>query len=323
MKPVVGVVSGVTASGKSVVGVELALALGGAIVSADSRQVYRGLTVGTNVLPEDERKGVPHRGLGLIAPSETFSAGQFMAEFNRAYAAAVEAGQPVLWVVGGTGLYLQAVEQGFHPLPEVPQDIREAVRALAQTPVGLAALLVELRDRDPALYDTIDRNNPHRVARAVELCRTTGQPVTLLRKQPRPPVPYPVFKLCITRPQHELEQAIAQRTATMYATGLLDETRELVRTYPPTIPALQIIGYREALAYIRGDHSRERAVELTRLATRQYAKRQRTWIDKYDNHRQLAGYAVFQPSELDQAIHWARHQLAHLLQNHSHSNHRA
>jgi tRNA A37 N6-isopentenylltransferase MiaA len=102
----------------------------------------------------------------------------------------------------------------------------------------------------------------------------------------------------------------------MYTGGLLDETRELIRAYPPAIPALQILGYKEALGYIRGEYSCERAVELTRIATRRYAKRQRTWMDKYDKHRQLAAYAAFHPAEVVAAIDWARCQLAALRQPH-------
>ena len=268
------VICGPTATGKTALSLAVAEALPGTeIVSADSRQVFRGMDVGTAKVGSTERARIPHHGLDLVEPDQPFSA----ADYRRHALGALEgiAGRGGLAVlVGGTGLYLRAVARGL-PLDEVDHDrpLRaELEAALAQH--GLPALVDELRRLAPVSAARTDLANPRRVVRALERVRLQGDtPPPLPRGYPGP-----VSWLGLDTAAATNDVWIAERARWQFANGLLDEAAALAARFDRGLPAFSAMGYREALAVLDGSLSHEEALELTARRTRQFARRQRTWF---------------------------------------------
>lgn len=269
---------GPTASGKSALALELAARVGGEIVSADSRQVYRHLDIGTAKATAAERAAVPHHCLDLIEPEEVFD----VARFRAAAAAAVEdvtrRGRVPL-VVGGTGLYVRALVGGLCPAPARVPALRAALAAAAAAE-GTAALHRRLAVADPAAAARIDPRDGVRIVRALEVGLATGVPLsTWQARHGFAERPYEVLMLGLARPVAELDARIAARVSAMVAAGLLEEVRALrARGLGEEAPGLAAVGYREMLACLSGRLDLGAAVAATVLATRRFAKRQRTWF---------------------------------------------
>jgi tRNA dimethylallyltransferase len=272
--PIAAIV-GPTASGKS----DLALAVAGLlpieILVADSRQVYRGMDLGTAKPDAATRAAVPHHLLDLVAPDEPFTVASWVAH-ARALAPEVWERGRVPLLVGGTGLYLSALVDGYDLAvqPWSPALRRELAAELAS--VGLAPLAERLRSLDPAAAARTDLTNSRRVLRALERTLAVGgpQPVPTAR-----PWPGRLALLGISRPRDVLDARIRERTIWMFEHGLLDEARRLAeRGYGPDLAPMSAHGYREALHVLAGEWSVARAVEITARHTRQYAKRQMTWF---------------------------------------------
>ncbi len=284
--PPLVVVGGATATGKTALAIELARRLPGAeIVSADSRQVYRGLDIGTAKATPAERAAVPHHGLDLVDPDAPFTA----SDYRRAALASLEgiaARGGLAFLVGGTGLYLRAVARGL-PLetgttdPAVRIGLEERLAA-----DGLPALVAELEQRDPVAANAVDQHNPRRVIRALERAVLTGSGV------PPRPVGYPgaVLWLGLVREPVEHRQAIAARVDEQFAAGLLEEAEGLRQRYREDLPAFSAMGYREAFEVLagRGDLASAKAADVQR--TWVYARRQGTWFrSEPDIHWLAAG----------------------------------
>ncbi len=269
---------GPTAAGKSAFALRLASRLPGAvIVSADSRQVYRGLDIGTaKPSPEDQAR-VPHRLIDLVDPDQPFSLADFQ---GLAYQAIDAAERPFL--VGGTGLYVQAVVDGF-VLPPAPPD--PALRAAG---LDRQQLLARLRELDPVAADSVDPANPYRLLRAVE--RAGQDP----RAEPR----YDVLQIGLTSSRPELYRRSDGRVDRMLAAGWLDEVRRLLARYPPDLPALTGLGYRELIRHVRGELPLDEAVMLVKRRTRQFIKRQQTWFRR---DARIHWFDVTQPGWMAQA----------------------
>jgi tRNA dimethylallyltransferase len=268
------VVGGATATGKTALAIELARGLPGAeIVSADSRQVYRGLDIGTAKATPAEQATVPHHGLDLVDPDAPFTA----SDYRRAAIGSLEgiaARGGIAFLVGGTGLYLRAVARGL-PLETGTTD--PAVRTGLEDRLavdGLPALVAELEQRDPVAATVVDRRNSRRVIRALERAILTGSGV------PPRPVGYagPVLWLGLIREPVEHRQAIAARVDEQFAAGLLDEADGLRRRYGEDLPAFSAMGYREAFDVLVGrvDLASAKATDAQR--TWVYARRQGTWF---------------------------------------------
>jgi tRNA dimethylallyltransferase len=269
---------GPTASGKSAFALRLASRLPGAvIVSADSRQVYRGLDIGTAKPSLQDQARVPHRLIDLVEPDQPFSLADFQ---GLAFEAVDAAERPFL--VGGTGLYLRAVIDGF-VLPPTPPD--PALRAAALAP---SALLARLRQLDPVAAETVDPANPYRLLRAVE---RAGQP---LRAEPR----YEVLQIGLTSSRQELYRRSDERVEHMLAAGWLDEVRRLLERFPPDLPALSGLGYRELIHHLQGELALTEAVKLVKRSTRQFIKRQQTWFRRDER---IHWFDVTQPGWIAQA----------------------
>ena len=271
------VIGGPTASGKTSLALGLAKHLPIEVISADSRQVYRGLDVGTAKPTPAERRRAPHHVLDIIDPSEPFSAHRFSG-LARAAIVDIEArgARPV--VVGGTGFYIQALLTGS-PLGATPPDpeLRRRLTRELETD-GTARLIERLRSIDPQRAASIDLNNPRRLIRALEVVEAQGRLPTTER-QPANIRPIPSFVLGLEVDPSTLADRIAKRTARMFQEGLLDEARWLRdQGYDRSLPALTGVGYAEALAHLEGELSLPEAVERTTARTRQYARRQRTWF---------------------------------------------
>lgn len=266
------VIAGPTASGKSFVALSLAREHGLEIVSADAMQVYRGMDIGTAKPTSAERREVPHHLLDVVTPAERFSVADYVRLAEAALAEVLARARTPL-VVGGTGFYLKALGEG---LPQLPPADRTA-----QTPLWdlvaagrLDSLVAELRAAAPQDADRAGVN-PRRVVRAVEVLRRTGRPPSSF------PPSTPRFSyrtLVLLPPAAELKARAAERTRSMFATGLVAEVETLLRAYPEQPTALQAIGYKEVAAHLRGECSLGEAIDEVTRATQRYAKRQRTWF---------------------------------------------
>ena len=272
---------GPTAVGKSEVALRLAEEAGGAIVAMDSMQVYRGLDIGTGKPTAAERERVPHFGLDLVEPGETFDTARYMAAIE----GPMHAFDPATprFFVGGTGLYFRALTQGLSAAPPAPPELRAELQKLSHQ---------ELRNRletaDPGQLEVsgFDWSNPRRVQRALEVVLATGKPLRLWHEADATPAPFPLSQerraVLLLRERDDLRERIARRVNAMFAAGWVDETHRLLHIHGPAVlrdcPA---IGYAEIAAWI-GEGSSRLAFPAMRQVivdkTRQYAKRQLTWF---------------------------------------------
>lgn len=280
---------GPTASGKSHLALELARVYGGEIVNCDSLQIYRGLDIGTAKTPPGERGGIAHHLFDLLEPEETYNAGQYAADARRTLAEIAARGRlPVL--AGGTGFYLKALLQGLTDGPVRDEALRERLsRREARRPGSLHRILTRL---DGTTAARIHPNDRHKTIRALEICLLARRPASRVFEQGSQPLEgYRTFKLGLDPPRPLLHGRIAARTEAMFGRGLMEEVRGLLgRGVPADAKAFESIGYKEALACLRGDLTQEAAAELTTIATRQYAKRQMTWFRRDPDIRWLAGF---------------------------------
>jgi tRNA dimethylallyltransferase len=272
-RPRIVCVVGPTASGKSALALELAEALGGEIVSADSRQVYRGLDVGTAKPTPAERARVPHHCLDLVEPGERFDAARFRAAAGRAVAEAAARGRVPL-VVGGTGLWIRVLLHGLCAAPPRVPALRATLERRAAE-VGTPALHAELAALDPASAGRLAPRDAARVVRALEVALATGVPLSRWQAEHRfGERPYDALLIGLARPVAELDERIAHRARAMLADGFVDEVRRLHARGV----AVDAVGYREMLACVAGESDVETALAATVRATRRFAKRQRTWF---------------------------------------------
>ena len=282
-KPRILAVVGSTASGKTALAVELARQLGGEIVSCDSMQIYRGMNIGTATPDESERCGIPHHLMDFVDPTDPrgYSCADYVTDARAAVSDILARGKlPIL--CGGTGLYLDAfLRGGSFEVTDSDPVLRAELCALAERE-GNLALHAMLSELDPETAATVHPNNVKRVARAIEIYRTTGRKKSELDRESREPdCPYnaTVMGLCYES-RSLLYDRIDRRVDIMMEHGLLDETRRLrdMGVFRVCQTAAQAIGYKELFPYLDGDASLESCVETLKMATRRYAKRQITWF---------------------------------------------
>jgi tRNA dimethylallyltransferase len=268
-------IAGPTAVGKSEIALRLAGQLGGEIISADSMQVYRGLDIGTAKPSSADRARVPHHLIDICDLTVSFDTAQFARLARRAVAEIQSCGRvPIL--CGGTGLYLKAFLEGLGEAPPADAKLRAELEAMP-----LDVLLAELRERDPAACEKIDKRNPRRVIRAVEVIRLTGKPFSTQRADWNSchSSSAPCHFFCFSRSTADLHARINVRVDAMFARGLVNETRELLKHgLAENKTAMQAIGYRQVVEHLRGGHPLPETIELVKIRTRQFAKRQLTWF---------------------------------------------
>ena len=262
--------------GKTALCVQLAQQFRTEIVSADSRQFFRELSIGTAKPTPTEMQGVPHHFINSHSISEDYSAGRFATDCLAVLTQLFKQHSLVV-LTGGSGLYVQAVTDGLDELPSVPPEIRAQLHAELAAH-GLPHLVAELATTDPVAHARIDQQNPQRVVRALEITRATGQPFSSFLTQ-SPPAENPLFrnvKVALTREREELYQRINLRVEHMLAAGLLAEVSALLPYRHHH--ALQTVGYQEIFGFLDGEYNWDEAVRLLQRNTRRYAKRQLTWL---------------------------------------------
>lgn len=276
---------GPTAVGKTALGLALAERLGGEIVSADSRQVYRQLSIGTAKPSAEERARVPHHFIDELDVSEPFSAGRFAEAAAARIEQILDRGRVPL-VVGGSTLYIEALLHGLADIPATSAATRaHLTRRLERE--GAAALFRELQELDPTSAATMDATKTQRVVRALEVYRDTGRPLSSFHAR-RPAVRFPFAPVVLTRPREVLYQRIDRRVDRMLEAGLVEENRRLLGAgIPPSANPLRTIGYREPMAYLRGEIGYDEMVRRLKRNSRRYAKRQLTWFRRHDDYAWL------------------------------------
>lgn len=270
------VICGPTASGKTATAIELAKALKTEIISADSRQFFEGMQIGTASPTEAELAEVPHHFIGHLLVTDSYNVSKFEKDaldrldvlFNT---------YPVLIMTGGSGLYIHAVCHGIDLLPDPEPQLRIELKELL-TQKGIHALQEKLFELDPIYYGTVDLNNAPRLIRALEVCITTGLPYSSLRSQKPRERPFGILKIGLEIPREDLTRRINERVDQMLANGWLDEARDLYKFRDCN--ALNTLGYKEIFEHFAEKTRYNEAVEKIKTNTRRYAKRQMTWFRK-------------------------------------------
>jgi tRNA dimethylallyltransferase len=273
------VLLGPTASGKTDLSLRLARHYDIEVVSADARQVYRGLDVGTGKVTAEERGEIPHHLLDVVDVEETYNAGQF-ARDAEAVLADIFQRKPLALLVGGTFFYVQALLRGLPTLPPTDDTVRTELNGRFEQ-VGLEPLLAELEAADPAAFADIDRQNPRRVLRALEVVKLTGKPFSSFRPHAEhaKELPFRVLKLQTSLSPEVQKKRIAQRVEKMLATGWVEEVETLLAAGKgAALQRVDAIGYREVVAHLNGELSLAQAQKRITELTNQYARRQRTWL---------------------------------------------
>lgn len=272
--PTLVVVVGPTGSGKTSLAIELARHYGAPIISTDSRQVYRGMAIGTAQPTAEELAQATHYFIADRSPEEEFNCGRYEVEALALLDKLFER-SPMVVAVGGSGLYVQALCEGMDNLPEADDALRDNLkRRLAEE--GLPSLVAELERVDPVYARVVDRQNPARVMRALEVCITTGRPYSEQRSGRVAERPFRIVKVGTDLPRDVLYDRINRRVDMMINDGLVEEVRALMPLRH--LNSLQTVGYRELFDYFDGTATLEEAIELIKRNSRRYAKRQLTWF---------------------------------------------
>lgn len=268
------VIGGPTASGKTHVAATLAKHFGTEVISGDSRQFYHAMRIGTARPSDEELLGVKHHFLGHLDLEQTWSAGEF-ARHAEPVLQDILASHGMALLVGGSGLYLDALTNGLDTMPLADHALRGQLqhRFLRN---GMQDLLAELDRLDPAIAHVIDRQNPHRVIRALEVCIASGRPYSAQRIGPRQREDLRIVRIALDLPREELYARIDARVDRMIADGLEEEAHALLPYRD--LNALRTVGYREFFEHFDGKASRAEAIDLVKQHTRNYAKRQLTWL---------------------------------------------
>lgn len=271
-------IAGQTASGKSALALEWARRVDGVVVNADSMQVYNELRILTARPSSEEMRGVPHYLYGHVAGEDAYSVGRWLRDMETLLAQ-LRAERRIPVIVGGTGLYFKALIEGLSPIPEIPAEIREKWRSAAADPAFDLHAALASRDRETS--NRLDPGDRHRIARALEVIDATGKPFGYWLRRPECGLvsPQTATKLVVTIDRQELYRRCDRRFDLMMTQGALDEVECLLaRNLSPSLPVMRALGVRPLASYLGGETSLEQAVERGKTETRQYAKRQMTWL---------------------------------------------
>ncbi|MCS6897712.1 MAG: tRNA (adenosine(37)-N6)-dimethylallyltransferase MiaA [Nitrospira sp.] len=282
------VLLGPTAVGKSRIAIQVARYFATEVLAADSRQVYRGMDIGTDKPSAEERLGVPHRLIDLVEPTEAFNAGRYrraaLAEIDRLYEA-----RRLPLVVGGTGLYIRALVRGLCPAPEADRELREELVTVSQQG-GRDRLYAELAAIDPVTASRLHPRDEAKVIRALEVYRLSGRPMSLWQEgHGFNDTPFSPLLIGLQRPKEDLYCRIESRIDWQLAHGMVEETRALLmRGYGRQLGAMKALGYRHVAAYLAGECNEADMIRLFKRDTRRFAKRQMTWFRKEPDIRWLS-----------------------------------
>ena len=274
------VIEGPTASGKTALAIELARRLDTEIISADSRQVYRHMDIGTAKPSSSELEAVPHHLISIIEPSQSYNVGLFCEDAGKVVERLHSQGRIPL-VCGGTGMYVAGLLKGIFPQPEIPAQIRHNIRQ-RMAAEGPERMYGELREADPEFAGKISPNDRQRIQRGLEIWTATGISISEhWRRQEREQI-YVAYRILLNPPRKELYARINRRIEQMLAAGLTDEIKRLLELgYDEHSPGLSSLGYREFLPWLRNRVSLQDCTALAAQHSRNYAKRQYTWYRKH------------------------------------------
>ncbi len=286
------VIVGPTAVGKTAAAISVAEKLRAEIISADSRQIFKELTIGTAKPSPEELKKITHHFVGNKSIHDTYDAGQYGRDAISLINSLFESYDWVV-LVGGSGLYVKAALEGFDEMPNVPTGLREEIIEEYRIH-GLGWLQQQVADADPDFFSTVDQQNPHRLMRGLELLRSSGKSMKSLRVSKKIEHPFNIIKIGLTLPREELYQRIDSRMDKMIETGLFEEARQFHSS--KNLNALQTVGYREIFDYFDGLNDYDETVRLLKRNSRRYAKRQLTWFQRdaeikwFENETQILNF---------------------------------
>lgn len=292
MKKRLIVICGPTAAGKTALSTQLAQHFRTEIISTDSRQFYRELKIGSAPPSAEELEQVPHHFIADRELTDDFSAGEFEEQALQKLDKLFQKHDVVI-AVGGSGLYIRALCEGLDEFPEIAPEVRENLQADLESH-GLEALCERLKELDPDYYNQVDKQNPQRVIRALEVCIGTGEKYSSFRIGEKKERPFSITKIGVEMPREQLYERINLRVDMMMDAGLLSEAEGLIRLKDKN--ALQTVGYKELFDYFEGETTLDEAVELIKRNTRRFAKRQMTWFRRDEE------IVWFQPSDTEKII---------------------
>ena len=291
MKPKVIVICGPTASGKTSLSIEVAKKIDGEIISCDSMQIYKDMNIGTAKPTVEEMQGIPHYMLDFVLPSERYS----VADFKEAATDRIEdilKREKVPIIVGGTGLYVDALTKNItYPEIEIDLEYRKQLEELIKEN-GLESLYEEAKKIDEKAMQTISKNDKKRIMRVLEIYHQTGKTKTQLESESRlTPPPYEYIVFAINMEREKLYERINKRVDIMIDQGLIEEVEALTKKYEEFPTAMQGLGYKEVVSYLKKEITKEEMIEKLKMETRRYAKRQLTWFRKDENIKWIDGLA--------------------------------
>ena len=275
------VIAGPTAVGKTSLCIQLAQKLNCEIISADSRQFFKELSIGTAKPTHQELKSVKQHFIDFISITEEFSAGRFELAALELMQKLFKSTDTVL-MTGGSGLYIQAVCDGMNDIPDVDMKFRQELYEELDEH-GLDALLEELKVKDPQYFEIVDRNNPQRIIRALEICRGIGEPYSGFRTDKRVERNFEIIKIGLELERSELFNRIDTRVDDMIENGLIEEAKNHYNYRH--LNALKTVGYKEIFGFVEQKYDLDEAIRLIKRNTRRYAKRQLTWFKKDEDFR--------------------------------------
>ncbi len=294
MKPKLAIISGPTGAGKSALAIRAAELLGGEIINADSVAFHRGFNIGAAKPGAEDLKRAPHHLLDILEPDETFDAAAFL-RAARPLAEALWAKKRPPLVVGGTGFYLRSLVYGLFEGPGRDEAFRARLASEAALGVDLHARLAEI---DPETARVLSPADRVRIERALEVHHASGKPISQWqREHALAERPFETLVIVVDRRPEEMEARLAARTEQMFEAGLADEVRSLLEKWPPEAKPFKSIGYKETVAYLKGETTLDEAIKRTFIATRQLAKRQRTWF-----RGQMPEALWFHPDQFEEIV---------------------
>jgi tRNA dimethylallyltransferase len=293
------VIVGPTAIGKTHLAITLAKSFKTEIISADSRQFFREMTIGTAKPTGEELSAAKHHFINNISVTDDYDAGKYEREASLLIDELFRK-HDVLILVGGSGMYINAVCNGFDDIPDVDEDVRKKLNEVYKKE-GISVLQQQLNQLDPEHYNNVDLNNPQRLIRALEICITTGKTYSSFRKGKGKTRNYSIIKIGLNTVREELYKRIDARVDAMIKSGLVDEVKNL--SHYKHLNALQTVGYKELFEYLEDKQNLEKAIELIKQNTRNFAKRQLTWF------RKDIAIKWFEPSEAGDILEYVKQQI--------------
>lgn len=290
MKPVVIVIAGPTASGKTSLSIELAKKINGEIVSSDSMQIYKDMNIGSAKPTKEEMQGIKHYLIDEVLPTERFSVAEYKKRAEKAIDEILQKGKVPI-VVGGTGLYINSLVYGIE-YNEIEYDAkyRQNLTEISKTEEGLQKLYNEAKKIDEKAMEKISPKDTKRIIRILEIWKATGKTKTELEKESRKnEVKYDYRVFGITMERSILYERINKRVDIMVESGLIEEVKNLIKKYPTFPTAMQAIGYKEIVEYLEGKLTKEEAIDKIKQESRRYAKRQMTWFNKTKDLKWIDG----------------------------------